>query len=110
MDQQRHAGFGFVKRSTVSDHAMLVKQFTVIAGHDDDGVVELVRFCERIVEQPHLRIDVMKCVVVAVLHAFELRTGKRLWRQSYPAPYTVNPAAFSHGPGPKATPETVESS
>ena len=38
------------------------------------------------------------------LQAFELATGKRLWRQAYAAPYTVNSAAFSHGPGPKATP------
>jgi outer membrane protein assembly factor BamB len=38
------------------------------------------------------------------LQAFEVPTGKRLWRQAYPAPYTVNSAAFSHGPGPKATP------
>ena len=39
-----------------------------------------------------------------VLQAFELATGKPLWRQANPAPYRVNPAAFSHGPGPKATP------
>jgi outer membrane protein assembly factor BamB len=39
-----------------------------------------------------------------VLQSFELATGKRVWRQAYAAPYTVNPAAFSHGPGPKATP------
>ena len=38
------------------------------------------------------------------LQAFELATGKRLWRQAYAAPYTVNSAAFAHGPGPKATP------
>jgi outer membrane protein assembly factor BamB len=39
-----------------------------------------------------------------VLQAFALATGKRVWRQAYPAPYRVNSAAFSHGPGPKATP------
>ena len=38
------------------------------------------------------------------LQALDLATGKRLWRQAYPAPYTMNSAAFSHGPGPKATP------
>jgi outer membrane protein assembly factor BamB len=38
------------------------------------------------------------------LQAFELASGKRVWRQAYAAPYTVNSAAFSHGPGPKATP------
>jgi len=31
-------------------------------------------------------------------------TGKILWQQSYPAPYSMNMAAFSHGKGPKATP------
>jgi outer membrane protein assembly factor BamB len=38
-----------------------------------------------------------------VVQAVELATGKRIWRQGYPAPYSVNPAAASHGPGPKAT-------
>ena len=38
------------------------------------------------------------------LQAFELASGKRVWRQAYAAPYTMNSAAFSHGPGPKATP------
>jgi outer membrane protein assembly factor BamB len=39
-----------------------------------------------------------------VASAFDLATGRRLWRQPYAAPYTVNQAAASHGPGPKATP------
>jgi outer membrane protein assembly factor BamB len=39
-----------------------------------------------------------------VVQALDLGTGKRLWRQAYGAPYTVNSAAFAHGPGPKATP------
>lgn len=30
--------------------------------------------------------------------------GKPAWRHSYTAPYTMNPAATSHGPGPKSTP------
>jgi outer membrane protein assembly factor BamB len=38
------------------------------------------------------------------LSCLDLATGKRLWRQAYPAPYTMNPAATSHGKGPKATP------
>ena len=38
------------------------------------------------------------------LQAFELASGKRVWRQVYAAPYTVNSAALAHGPGPKATP------
>lgn len=39
-----------------------------------------------------------------VAQAFELSTGKRVWRQAYPAPYSMNPAATGHGKGPKATP------
>lgn len=34
----------------------------------------------------------------------DLDTGKQLWRDSYPVPYTMNPAAASHGKGPKSTP------
>jgi outer membrane protein assembly factor BamB len=30
--------------------------------------------------------------------------GKQLWRASYAAPYTMNPAATGHGKGPKSTP------
>jgi outer membrane protein assembly factor BamB len=39
-----------------------------------------------------------------VASAYELATGRRVWRQSYAAPYTVNSAASGHGPGPKSTP------
>jgi len=39
-----------------------------------------------------------------VVQALELATGKRAWRASYPAPYTMNPAATGHGKGPKSTP------
>jgi outer membrane protein assembly factor BamB len=39
-----------------------------------------------------------------VLASLDLATGGRVWRQSYPAPYTVNPAAAGHGKGPKSTP------
>jgi outer membrane protein assembly factor BamB len=38
------------------------------------------------------------------LSALDLATGKALWQQSYDAPYTINPAAASHGKGPKSTP------
>ncbi|MFQ5638419.1 MAG: PQQ-binding-like beta-propeller repeat protein [bacterium] len=30
--------------------------------------------------------------------------GETVWRKSYPAPYTMHPAAFGHGKGPKSTP------
>jgi outer membrane protein assembly factor BamB len=39
-----------------------------------------------------------------VLSSFDLATGKPRWKQSYPAPYTINSAAAGHGKGPKATP------
>lgn len=39
-----------------------------------------------------------------VVAAYEVATGKRLWRQAEAVPYTMNPAAMGHGKGPKATP------
>jgi outer membrane protein assembly factor BamB len=36
--------------------------------------------------------------------AIESQSGKILWSDRYPAPYQVNPAAASHGKGPKSTP------
>ena len=35
---------------------------------------------------------------------FRLDTGDVVWRESYPAPYTMNRAASRHGKGPKSTP------
>jgi outer membrane protein assembly factor BamB len=39
-----------------------------------------------------------------IVSAFDLETGKRLWQDSYPVAYTINPAATGHGKGPKSTP------
>ena len=39
-----------------------------------------------------------------IVRALDLASGKEIWRAAYPAPFTVNPAAQSHGPGPKSTP------
>ena len=39
-----------------------------------------------------------------IVAAHDLETGKQLWQQGIEAPYTVNPAAAGHGPGPKSTP------
>lgn len=39
-----------------------------------------------------------------IVRALDLASGRELWRAAYPAPYDVNPAARSHGPGPKSTP------
>jgi outer membrane protein assembly factor BamB len=43
-----------------------------------------------------------------VLRALALSTGAVLWEQSYEAPYAMNPAATSHGKGPKSTPLVSE--
>ena len=38
------------------------------------------------------------------ISARDLASGREVWRQAYDAPYTMNPAATSHGKGPKSTP------
>jgi outer membrane protein assembly factor BamB len=38
------------------------------------------------------------------LSARDVATGREVWRQAYDAPYQMNPAASSHGKGPKSTP------
>ena len=43
-----------------------------------------------------------------VASCFDLDTGKQLWRDSYSAPYVMNPAATAHGKGPKSTPVVSE--
>jgi outer membrane protein assembly factor BamB len=39
-----------------------------------------------------------------IIAAFDLETGKELWKDSYQVAYTMNPAAVTHGKGPKSTP------
>jgi len=39
-----------------------------------------------------------------VVSCFDLDSGKQLWADSYPTPYKMNPAAVTHGKGPKSTP------
>jgi outer membrane protein assembly factor BamB len=39
-----------------------------------------------------------------VVRALDVSSGKEVWRAAYPAPFTVHPAAQSHGAGPKSTP------
>jgi glucose dehydrogenase len=39
-----------------------------------------------------------------VVRALDVMSGQEIWRAAYDAPYTVNPAAGSHGAGPKSTP------
>jgi outer membrane protein assembly factor BamB len=39
-----------------------------------------------------------------IVRALHLSSGKEIWRAAYSAPYDVNPAARTHGPGPKSTP------
>ena len=40
--------------------------------------------------------------------AFDLETGKELWKDAYQVAYTMNPAAVTHGKGPKSTPVVVD--
>lgn len=42
------------------------------------------------------------------LTALALADGTTRWRKSYSAPYTMNPAAVSHGKGPKSTPVVAD--
>lgn len=39
-----------------------------------------------------------------VMRALDVDTGRTVWQTSYPAPFSFEPAAEPHGPGPKATP------
>ena len=39
-----------------------------------------------------------------VMSAIDAASGKVLWRTAYPAPFEMNSAAKTHGPGPKSTP------
>lgn len=39
-----------------------------------------------------------------VVAAFDLNTGKQIWKDSYPVDYKMHPAAIPHGKGPKSTP------
>jgi len=39
-----------------------------------------------------------------VTRCVDLASGRDVWKDSYPAPYQMNPAAQGHGKGPKATP------
>jgi outer membrane protein assembly factor BamB len=39
-----------------------------------------------------------------IVRALDVASGKEIWRAAYAAPFIVNPAAQSHGPGPKSTP------
>lgn len=43
-----------------------------------------------------------------VIAAYDLQSGKPLWQDGVDAPYTMNPAATGHGPGPKSTPAIAD--
>ena len=43
-----------------------------------------------------------------VVAAYDLESGKQLWQDGVDAPYTMNPAATGHGPGPKSTPAIAD--
>jgi glucose dehydrogenase len=39
-----------------------------------------------------------------IVRALDVVSGREIWRAAYPAPYTINSAAWAHGAGPKSTP------
>lgn len=39
-----------------------------------------------------------------IARCLDIKDGHEIWKDSYAAPYTMNPAATGHGKGPKATP------
>ena len=43
-----------------------------------------------------------------IVRALDLASGKEIWHAAYSAPYVVNSAAWSHGPGPKSTPAIAD--
>jgi outer membrane protein assembly factor BamB len=43
-----------------------------------------------------------------VITAYDLASGRQLWQDGVDAPYSVNPAATGHGPGPKSTPAIAD--
>jgi outer membrane protein assembly factor BamB len=43
-----------------------------------------------------------------IVATYELTSGKPLWQDAVDAPYTMNPAATGHGPGPKSTPTVAD--
>ena len=45
-----------------------------------------------------------------VARRLSLVTSREIWRESYPAPYEMNPAARGHGKGPKSTPVYADGS
>ena len=43
-----------------------------------------------------------------IVAAYDGESGKPLWQEGVEAPYTMNPAATGHGPGPKSTPAIAD--
>ena len=43
-----------------------------------------------------------------IVSCLDLSSGRLIWKDSYPVPYTMNPAATGHGKGPKSTPVVSE--
>ena len=43
-----------------------------------------------------------------IVTAFDVASGKQIWQQRYDAPYQMNPAATTHGKGPKSTPVAAD--
>lgn len=74
------------------DKLKTVWKLTVGIGHSSPVVVG-----QRVyLHSRHEENEVVSCL--------DLDTGKLLWHDSYPTPYMMNPAAATHGKGPKSTP------
>lgn len=83
---------GFIVPKVWPEKLKPVWKTSVGAGHSSPLVVAGKIF-------QHTRQDDNEVVL-----CLDLNSGKILWQQSYPAPYSMNFAAFGHGKGPKATP------
>ena len=83
---------GFTPPATWPDRPKQVWQVEAGIGHSSPVVAAgRVYLFSRIGEQE-------------TLTAYDVATGKQVWRQAYAAPYEMNSAATSHGKGPKSTP------
>ena len=114
--------FAFVFLAVAAAHAQTPREWSQWRGPERDGVATfsapaawpatLTKRWEVVVGGGHSSpvVSGERVIVHAregereITRAFDLKTGKELWRNDYAAPYTMNPAARGHGPGPKSTP------
>ena len=83
---------GFTAPKTWPDQLKQIWKVTVGIGHSSPLVIG---------SRVYLHSRESENEVVA---AYDLNTGKKIWQDTYSVPYTMHPAATSHGKGPKSTP------